>query len=45
MLNLSVAREEGLDEDAALAPELLNYPARSAPEKRRRTGGPESIRH
>jgi cyclic dehypoxanthinyl futalosine synthase len=46
MLNLGVAREEGVDEDAeTLAPELLNYPARSAAEKRRRIGGPDPIGH
>jgi cyclic dehypoxanthinyl futalosine synthase len=44
MLNLAVARDEGLDQEA-VAPELVNYPARSAVEKRRRATGPGSISH
>ncbi|HSL22346.1 MAG TPA: cyclic dehypoxanthinyl futalosine synthase [Vicinamibacterales bacterium] len=39
LLNLAVARDEG---DASVAPELANYPARSAAEKRRRGNGIES---
>jgi cyclic dehypoxanthinyl futalosine synthase len=37
MRNLAVAREEGED---SVAPELVNYPARSASEKRRRAADP-----
>jgi cyclic dehypoxanthinyl futalosine synthase len=36
MLNLAVARDEG---DDSVPAELVNYPARSAAEKRRRSGG------